>query len=120
MLSLLKDGSVYRRLEELAARLREGIEKNIENTGAGACYPSIASLGCLYFRDRVPHNWQQAAETDSARFAVYFREMLRRGIYLAPSAYEAGFLCAAHTEQQIDRIIQANGEALAATCEVAR
>jgi glutamate-1-semialdehyde 2,1-aminomutase len=51
--------------------------------------------------------------SDTRRFAAYFRTMLDRGIYLAPSQFEAGFVSAAHTDEDIDFTIAANREALA-------
>jgi glutamate-1-semialdehyde 2,1-aminomutase len=117
MLELLKDGSVYRRLESLGGRLREGIEGNIRALGAPVSYTGIASLGCLYFRPAPVGNWDEAKQSDTERFRRYFREMLRLGIYLAPSQFEAGFLCAAHTEDEVDRIVAANRRALAAAYE---
>ena len=73
---------------------------------------TLASLGCLYFRSSPPRNWKEAAESDTERFARYFRAMLARGIYLAPSQYEAAFLSAAHDTEQVDRIIVAARESL--------
>jgi glutamate-1-semialdehyde 2,1-aminomutase len=116
MLRALEDGSVFARLDELAGRLRSGIERNISDLGAPVTLVSIASLSCLYFRPEAPRNWQDAAASDTGRFGTYFREMLGRGIWLAPSQFEAAFLCAAHTEEQVDRIVEANREALAAAC----
>jgi len=114
MLRALEDGSVHARLDELAGRLRAGIEKNIAELEAPVTLVSIASLSCLYFRPEAPRNWQDAAASDTERFGSYFREMLGRGIWLAPSQFEAAFVCAAHTEEQVDRIIAANRESLAA------
>jgi glutamate-1-semialdehyde 2,1-aminomutase len=117
MLRLLKDGSVYKRLEALGKRLREGVEANVRRLGLPVTYSGIASLGCLYFHAGPIRNWADAKQADTERFRVYFREMLRRGVYLAPSQFEAAFLSAAHTEEDVDRIVQANGEALALAFE---
>jgi glutamate-1-semialdehyde 2,1-aminomutase len=113
MLGRLKDGEVYRKLETLAARLREGIEKNLCDFGAKATYVGIGSLGCLYFKTGPFGGWEDVKDADTTRFGVYFGEMLRRGIYLAPSQFEAGFLCAAHTEAEVDEIVGASRESLA-------
>jgi glutamate-1-semialdehyde 2,1-aminomutase len=112
MLAHLRDGSVYRKLEALAARLRAGVEKNLRDLGAPATYVGIGSLGCLYFETGPLRNWEEVKSADTRRFGLYFHEMLNRGIYLAPSQFEAGFLCAAHTEAEIDAIVAASREAL--------
>jgi glutamate-1-semialdehyde 2,1-aminomutase len=113
MLSLLRDGSVYRRLEGLALRLRNGLEKNILDLGAPVTYAGIGSLACLYFSTGTPRGWEDVKKADTRRFGVYFNEMLNRGIYLAPSQFEASFLSAAHGEEEIDAIVAASRESLA-------
>jgi glutamate-1-semialdehyde 2,1-aminomutase len=119
MLRLLADRSVYDRLEALGRRVADGTRRNIEKLGAPATYAGMGSLGCLYFRSGpAPRSWSEVRAADTSRFAVYFHEMLRRGIYLAPSQFEAAFLCAAHTEEQIDRMLTAQRESLARACEV--
>lgn len=117
MLSCLRDGTVYKRLEFLGERLRAGMERNVRALGVPATWISIASLGCLYFRPGPVRSWSEAKEADTKRFGVYFREMLRQGIYLAPSQFEAGFLSAAHTEADVDRVIAANRQAMMVALE---
>jgi glutamate-1-semialdehyde 2,1-aminomutase len=112
MLACLRDGTVYKQIEARGERLREGMERNIRELGAPAAWISIASLGCLYFHPGPVRRWAEAKEADTKRFGVYFREMLRQGIYLAPSQFEAGFLSAAHTEDDVDRVIAASRVAL--------
>jgi glutamate-1-semialdehyde 2,1-aminomutase len=112
MLACLRDGTVYNQLESLGERLRAGMERNIRELGAPATWASIASLGCLYFRADPVRSWTEAKEADTKRFGIYFREMLRQAIYVAPSQFEAGFLSAAHTEEDVDRIIAASRQAM--------
>jgi glutamate-1-semialdehyde 2,1-aminomutase len=116
-LALLKDGAIYRRLEGLGRRLREGIEENIRGLGVPVTYAGIGSLGCLYFRAAPIRSWDDAKQADTARFRRYFREMLQLGVYLAPSQFEAAFLCAAHTEEDVDWIVGSNRRALAIAFE---
>lgn len=117
MLGLLKDGAVYRVLEGLGRKLREGIEQNIRSLSLPACATGIASIGCVYFLAGPVRSWDDAKRADTGRFRRYFREMLRLGVYLAPSQFEAAFLCAAHTEEDIDWIVAANRRALLAAFE---
>ena len=72
----------------------------------------VGSLLTLFFTTREPVDWESASAADTKRFAVYFRRMLERGIYLAPSQFEALFLSLAHTEEQIDRTLAAARESL--------
>jgi glutamate-1-semialdehyde 2,1-aminomutase len=112
---------VYERLETLGRRVADGTRRNLEELGLPAAYVGIGSLGCLYFRaGPAPRAWSEVCGADTARFAVYFHEMLRRGLYLAPSQFEAAFLCAAHTEEEIDRMLVAQREALVRAYEVRR
>ncbi len=112
MLACLRDGAVYKKLESLGERLRAGMERNIRALGAPASWISIASLGCLYFHAGPVRSWAEAKRADTKRFGIYFCEMLRQGIYLAPSQFEAGFLSAAHTDEDVDEIIAAGGQAM--------
>jgi glutamate-1-semialdehyde 2,1-aminomutase len=114
MLACLRDGAAYRTLELLGERLRAGMERNIRELDAPATWVSIASLGCLYFCPGPVRSWTEAKEADRKRFSVYFREMLRQGIYLAPSQFEAGFLSTAHTAADVDRMVAASRLAMAA------
>jgi glutamate-1-semialdehyde 2,1-aminomutase len=64
-------------------------------------------MGCLFFTDQPVHNLADAMATDRERFKKYFHGMLAEGIYFAPSAFEAGFLSNAHTEEDVDATITA-------------
>ncbi len=61
---------------------------------------------CGYFTDQPVHNLADAMKSDRARFAQYFHGMLEEGIYLAPSQFEAGFISAAHTGEDIEKTIR--------------
>ena len=71
----------------------------------------------LYFRDKVPDSYAQVMECDKEAFNRFFHAMLKGGVYLAPSAFEAGFVSAAHTQAEIGATIDA---ARAAFGEIAR
>jgi glutamate-1-semialdehyde 2,1-aminomutase len=64
-----------------------------------------------FFTDQPVTDYESAKRSDTARFAQFFRGMLERGIYLAPSQFEAAFVSAAHTEEDIRETIAAAGEA---------
>ncbi len=72
-------------------------------------------MACLFFTDRPVRCWADADSCDRDRFAAYCRAMLAAGIYLPPSQFETFFISAAHTEEDIDRTVEANAAALEET-----
>jgi glutamate-1-semialdehyde 2,1-aminomutase len=109
---LTEEGDFYNRLERKSRRLADGIEKNIKELKLPATQNRVGSMSTLFFTSQAVRDYRSALQADTKRFGVYFREMLERGIYLAPSQFEAGFVSIAHTEEDIDRTIQASNEAL--------
>ena len=69
---------------------------------------------CMFFTDQPVRNYQDALRCDTDRYAKYFHAMLERGVYIAPSQFEAGFVSLAHTEDDIDETIAKAAEALSA------
>ena len=106
--------TTYDRLEELGARLETGIRKNLAQLKLAHQFQRAGSMATLFFTDRPVRYFRDAQSCDTQRFAAYFRAMLAKGIYLPPSQFEAFFISAAHTEEEIDRTIAANLEALRA------
>jgi glutamate-1-semialdehyde 2,1-aminomutase len=112
-LSILKnDPLFYQRLEQLSARLAEGIARNIKELGLSLTQNRVGSMSTLFFTDKTVIDYQTATASDTKRFGTYFRRMLELGIYLAPSQFEAGFVSVAHTTEDIDKTVAANREAL--------
>jgi glutamate-1-semialdehyde 2,1-aminomutase len=109
----LRAGGVHEQLESMGARLEEGMKTVAENAGVPVMFQRIASMSCGYFTDQPVHNLDGAMASDRELFKKYFHGMLAEGIYLAPSAFEAGFISAAHTGEDIDRTIEAAGKVLA-------
>lgn len=99
---------IYDQLEARAARLCAAAP-------AGITVNRVGSMFTFFFTDRPVTDWETAKRCDTARFGDYFRAMLDRGVYLAPSQFEAAFLSAAHTDEDIDRTIAAAREVLATT-----
>ena len=75
---------------------------------------SIGSLSTIFFTAGPVSNYTDAKKSDTKLYAKYFREMLNRGIFLAPSQFEAAFVSAAHTESDIERTINAARDVLRA------
>ncbi len=105
---------VYTKLESLASRLENGFKNNLAKLSLPFQFQRVGSMACLFFTEQPVGNYAQASSSDTERFAVYFRAMLEQGIYLPPSQFEAFFISAAHTLEDIDRTVDANFAALQA------
>jgi glutamate-1-semialdehyde 2,1-aminomutase len=112
-LDLLAAPGFYESLEARAKRLGDGIAAALRETGVSATAARAGSLLTLFFSGEPVRNYAGAKKCDTRRFAVFFRAMLDRSIFLAPSQFEALFLSAAHSEADIDRTIAAFRETLA-------
>jgi glutamate-1-semialdehyde 2,1-aminomutase len=102
---------VYERVDGLAKRLVTGLRQALAGAGLSAQINSIGSLSTIFFAPEAVNNYTDAKKSDTKVYARYFREMLSRGIFLAPSQFEAAFVSAAHTEDDIDRTVSAAREA---------
>jgi glutamate-1-semialdehyde 2,1-aminomutase len=108
---LTKPG-LYEEMERLAQRLVMGLRAELADTGVSAHINAMGSLATVFFTPEPVRNYMDAKRSDTERYARFFREMLERGIFLAPSQFEAAFVSAAHTSQDIDRTLAAARESL--------
>ncbi|HEV7927110.1 MAG TPA: glutamate-1-semialdehyde 2,1-aminomutase [Verrucomicrobiae bacterium] len=106
----LSDGRAYAKLETLGAALESGMKAAAQAAGITVQFNRIGSMFCGYFTAEPVHNLADALQSDRARFAKYFHGMLERGIYLAPSQFEAGFISTAHTMEDIEKTVAAARE----------
>jgi len=111
--ALADDPHIYTRLEEMGAELAAGLAAAADRAGVPAVVNRVGSLLCLYFTAHAVRNWDDAATANTKQYAAYFQQMLGRGIYLAPSQFEAAFLSGAHTPDDLERTRAAAVEALA-------
>ena len=93
----------------------EGLRKAIQDSGLAAQVQRIGAMFCLYFTAETVLNYETAKQADTAQFAQYFWSMLKRGIYLPPSQFEACFLSLALDEAMIEETIEHAREVF---CEV--
>jgi glutamate-1-semialdehyde 2,1-aminomutase len=107
----LQKPGLYEGLEKLAARLVAGLRRAMVDAGVPAQISSVGSLSTIFFTSQPVTNYAEAKRADTKKYARFFREMLDRGIFLAPSQFEAAFLSASHTVEDIERTIGAAGEA---------
>lgn len=114
---LADEPELYDGLESAGRRLAEGTKRNLQDLGLGYYTTGVGSMGCLFFSNEPVVNYHKARACDTELFGRYFHEMLRRGIYLAPSQFEAFFVSTAHGEIEIERTLEAQREALAVVHE---
>ncbi len=113
-LKILSRPGVYERLEELSSRLAQGLAQAAQEAGAKVTFNRVGSMMTCFFREGEVIDFASAAASDTERYGQFWREMLARGVYLAPSQFEAAFVSLAHTEEEIDHTIEAAREAFAA------
>lgn len=112
-LSILARPGTYERLETLGARLASGFERALRQASQTGCVNQVGSLVTMFLGTGAVRDAEEARRADTARFARFFHAMLRRGVFLPPSQFEAMFVSLAHTEADIDRTIAAAVESLA-------
>jgi len=112
-LSLLDD-SAYTRLESTATRLADGLSAAFERAGVAARVPRARTLVGLFFTDRPVRDYEGARRADHKAYASFFHGLLDRGVYLAPSSYEAIFPSLAHGDPELGQTLTAAGEAAGA------
>jgi glutamate-1-semialdehyde 2,1-aminomutase len=106
-LELLRQPETYPNLERITKKLIEGLLHIAKETGHAACGDSISGMFGFFFTEGPVHNYEDAKKSDASKFSRFHRGMLERGIYLAPSQFEAGFTSLAHTDEDIDRTLEA-------------
>ncbi len=111
-LKALRADGFYERLEAAASRLAEGMARAAEKVGTPVQTNRVGSMMTFFFNDAAVADYESARRSDRERYARFFHGMLERGVYLAPSQFEAAFVSAAHGESQIDATIAAAEEVL--------
>lgn len=114
MLKTLKnDPSIYTELERKAAKLEIGLKENLQKTGTKAVINRVGSLMTLFFTDLDKiESFEDVMKSDQVKYAKYFRLALESGIYLAPSQFEAAFISNAHSDEDIEKTIEASYQAM--------
>ncbi|HEY1034404.1 MAG TPA: glutamate-1-semialdehyde 2,1-aminomutase [Pseudoxanthomonas sp.] len=111
MLELIQAPGFHDRLAAATATLCEGLEAAARDAGVPLTTTRVGAMFGLFFTDQQVDTYAQAVACDTAAFNRFFHAMLERGVYLAPSAFEAGFMSSAHTLDVIDATIAAAREA---------
>lgn len=105
------DVNLYARLEKLAKKLMDGFKEAAKSAGIAIQTDVRGSMFGYFFTDHAVKNYDDALKSDTKLFAKFHQAMLKRGIYLAPSQFETGFVCDAMSEADIDLAINAAKEA---------
>ena len=105
---LKADGTkIYADLERKSALVANGVAAAAKNAGLPMSVNRLGSMFTWFFTEKPVHDWDSAAKCDTAAFAAFHRNMLESGVFLPPSQFEAAFLSAAHSEEDIERTIAA-------------
>ncbi len=112
-LRLVLQPGFFERLSETTGRLVAGLEQAGKEAGLAFCAQSAGGMFGLYFRHEPPDSYARVMECDRERFSRFFHAMLAEGVYLAPSAFEAGFVSAAHGAAEVEETLAAAKRAFA-------
>lgn len=107
---LRDDPAIYHRLDEKAGRLEQAFWQTAKKYGIPSVVNRVGSMLSAFFTSEKVIDYRSAITADTRRFAKYFKGMLERGIYLAPSQFEAMFVSDAHSERDVERTVNAIDE----------
>ncbi|MGL4617992.1 glutamate-1-semialdehyde 2,1-aminomutase [Chroococcidiopsis sp.] len=111
-LELLQKPGTYEALDRITKKLADGMLQVAQETGHAACGGQISGMFGFFFTEGPVHNYEDAKKADLIKFSRFYRGMLERGVYLAPSQFEAGFTSLAHTDADVEQTLAAAREVL--------
>ncbi|MGL5805751.1 MAG: glutamate-1-semialdehyde 2,1-aminomutase [Xenococcaceae cyanobacterium] len=111
-LELLQKPGTYEQLDRITKKLSKGLLDLAKELGHEVYGGQISGMFGMFFTGNPVHNYEDAKKSDLAKFGRFHRGMLENGIYLAPSQFEAGFTSLAHSDEDIDRTLEAAREVL--------
>jgi glutamate-1-semialdehyde 2,1-aminomutase len=106
-LKILSKNSTYKKLEKIAALLETGLIDAARMAGIKTKFYRAGTMFCTYFTDKNVVDYKTAKTSDTLRFSKFFSSLLKKGIYIAPSQFEAGFISLAHSEKDIEKTVKA-------------
>jgi glutamate-1-semialdehyde 2,1-aminomutase len=113
-LGLIQVPGFFERLSETARSLVRGLQQAAQEAGVSFCGESLGGMFGVYFAPHPPRSYAEVMASDREAFNRFFHGMLREGVYFAPSAFEAGFVSAAHTAADIEATVAAARRVFAA------
>jgi glutamate-1-semialdehyde 2,1-aminomutase len=111
-LKLLAKPGVYKSLEKSSAELEKGLREAAREAGVAMKFNRVGSMFTGFFTEKKVRDFASAKSSDTARFGKYFLSMLKNGVNLAPSQFEAAFMSLAHTKADIDKTVEAARKSL--------
>lgn len=105
-LKILQEENPYPHIDRLGELLADGLRNAARDAGVPVTVNRVGSMLTIFFTDEPVTGWESAAKADTKRYATYFRACLRNGVLLAPSQFEAAFISATHTEDDIAKTIE--------------
>ncbi len=114
MLDLLSQDGFYENLERKAEKLCQGLKQNVEALGIKAQFTRVGSMFSMFFTDQEIVDFETVKSCDTDFFKRYFNGLLEGGVYIAPSQFEAGFMSAVHTDEDISLTLETSRKALTA------
>ena len=106
-LRLVQEPGFYDKLSTTTRQLTEGLTATAKEHGIVFCAQAVGGMFGLYFRNSLPTSYAEVMSCDREAFNRFFHAMLKAGIYFAPSAFEAGFVSAAHGDTEIGKTLAA-------------
>jgi glutamate-1-semialdehyde 2,1-aminomutase len=106
-LKILSRPDTYKKLMSKSQALEDALKDAAKRAGIKTKFYRAGTMFCTYFTDKEVYNFTDASNTDTAAFAIFFSKMLERGVNLAPSAFEAGFMSLAHSQVDINKTARA-------------
>lgn len=112
MIDLLSEPGVYEELERKSDKLCQGLKDNVESLGITAQFTRVGSMFSMFFTKNDIVDFASVKTCDTEFFGRYFTSLLEKGVYIAPSQFEAGFMSMAHTDADIEKTVEISREAL--------
>ncbi|RJP54294.1 MAG: glutamate-1-semialdehyde-2,1-aminomutase [Anaerolineaceae bacterium] len=106
-LSLIRGEEVWRKLEQAVVKLEAGVASASKQAGIPIQQTRVGTMFTTFFSETKPVGWNTVKVADKVQFGKFFQKMLENGVYLAPSQFEAGFISTLHTDEIIDKTIEA-------------
>lgn len=111
-LKILQQSDTYKKLDRLSQMLSIGLKEAADKTNIPIYQTRVGAMSCLFFTLGKISDFESAKTSDTARYAKYFHGMLQRGVYFAPSQFEAAFVSLAHSESDIEKTVAAAREVM--------
>jgi glutamate-1-semialdehyde 2,1-aminomutase len=110
--SILKNENIHEQLERKAQALEIGFRENLQKLDVDFKLNRVGAMMCMFFNDTSVDSYKVAAASDTKKFAAYFEQMIKEGIYIAPSQFEAAFVSAALSDDDIKKTVEAHYNSL--------